>query len=165
MARYRPRSIWPKSCASRLVPTLSCARLTPTRLAASIAATSAAPTLSHARGSRMDERSGVLKVLGPDRLGRPVGQSGNRPGRIVAGVLRKGARAHDEEIRNVPALQIAIERAGRGVGPHDRAATQVRRLVLCDVVGRLARLLLHLLRAHRLDDLAEFVGEISVLLD
>src|ERR1700677_5071402 len=138
MARYRPLSIWPKFCGSRLVPTLSCARPGAIRLDARTSEAIAAPTLRHARGSRMDEGSGILQILGPDRLRRPASEGRNRPGRIVAGVLRKGARAHDEKVRNVPALQIAVERAGRGVCPHDRAAAQVRGLVLCPVIGRLA---------------------------
>src|SRR5277367_2005889 len=152
MARYRPLSIWPKFCGSRLVPTLFCARLDAMRPDARISEAIAAPAIRRAVRSRMDERSGVLEILGPDRLRRPVSESRNGPGRIVAGVLRKGARAHDEKVRNVPALQIAVQRAGRGVYPHDRAAAQVRGLVLCHVVGRLAGLLLDLLRAHRLDD-------------
>ena len=89
----------------------------------------------------------------------------NRAGRVVAGVLRKGARAHDEQVRHVPALQIAVERAGLRVRPHDRAAAQMRRLVLGDVVGPLAIFLLDLLRAHRLDDLGELVGQEAVLLE
>src|SRR3984957_1247975 len=165
MARYLPRSIWPKFCGSRLVPTLFCARLGATRLDARISETIAAPAIRRARGSSMDERSRVLEVLSLDRLGRPVGERRNGASRIVAGVLRKGARAHDEKVGNVPALQIAVEGAGRGVGSHDRAAAQVRRLVLGNVVGRLAGFLYDLLCAHRLDDFGELVGEIRVLLD
>jgi hypothetical protein len=78
MARYRPRSIWPKFCASKLVPTLSCARPDATRLDAKIAATIAAPTLRHARGSRMDERVRGSRVLGPDRLGRTLSRTSER---------------------------------------------------------------------------------------
>src|ERR1700689_4780376 len=110
MARYRPRSIWPKFCGSRLVPTLFCARPGATRLDARINETIAAPAIRRANGSRMDKRSRVLEVLGPDRLGRPVGERRDRVGRIVAGVLRKGARAHDEKVGNVPTLQIAVDR-------------------------------------------------------
>src|SRR5271155_1836825 len=101
------------------------------RLDARKATAIAAPTLRHTRGSRMNESSRALEVLRPDRRRRPIGEGRNGASWIVAGVLRKGARAHDEEIGNVPALQIAVERAGRGVDPHDRAATQVRSLVLC----------------------------------
>src|ERR1700749_615139 len=111
MARYRPCSIWPKFCGSRLVPVLFvCARATATRLGTKINETIAAPAIRRASFSRMDERSRILEVLGPDRLRRPVGERRNGASRIVAGVLRKGARAHDEKVRYVPTLQIAVER-------------------------------------------------------
>src|ERR1700722_10042777 len=98
MARYCPRSIWPKFCGSRLVPTLfNCARPGPTRLDARINEAIAAPAIRRATRSRMDERSRVLQILAPDRLSRPESERRDRSRRIVAGVLRKGARAHDEE--------------------------------------------------------------------
>src|SRR5271157_4351621 len=110
MARYRPRSIWPKW--SRLVPTLFCAR-GPTRLDATTNEAIATAAIRRANCSGMDEGPRVLEVLGPDRVGRPVCEGCNRAGRIVAGVLRKGARAHDEKVGDVPALLVAVERAGR----------------------------------------------------
>src|SRR3984957_1561340 len=138
MARYRPRSIWPKFCGSRFVPTLFvCARPAAIMLDATTSDAIATAAIRGANSSRMDEGSRVLEVLGPDRFGRPVGERRDRTGRIVAGVLRKGARTHDEKVGNVPALLVAVDRAGRGVGSHDRAAAQVRRLVLGNVVGRL----------------------------
>ncbi len=52
-----------------------------------------------------------------------------------------------------------------GSVPHDRAAADVRRLILRDVVWAFTILLDDLLGAHRLKDLREFVGQERVLLD
>ena len=42
-----------------------------------------------------------------------------------------------EQVRHVPALQIAVEHAGLGIGAHDGAAVEMRGLVGRDVVGPL----------------------------
>jgi hypothetical protein len=44
----------------------------------------------------------------------------------VARILREGGAAHDEQIAGLPALQVAIERAGGRIGAHDGAAGVVR---------------------------------------
>ena len=92
-------------------------------------------------------------------VGRPERQRRDRAGRVVAGVLRERARAQHEQVRHVPALQIAVERAGLRIGAHDGAAVEMRGLVGGDVVGALARASCRPVRAHRLDDLGVLVGQ------
>src|SRR5206468_483265 len=96
------------------------------------------------------ERAGTLQVAAPDRIQRPVGEGPDGPRRVVAAVLRKRARADHEDVRHGPALQILVDRAGRGVGSHDRAARVVRALVGDDGVLLGARGDVHLRRADRL---------------
>src|SRR5665213_344811 len=99
MVRYRPRSIWAKSAPQASVVTVMPAAM----------ATHSLPVCSN-----MDERARVLEVMRSDRRCRPVRQSRRGAGRVVTRILRKGAGTHDEQIRHVPALQIAIDGAGPG---------------------------------------------------
>src|ERR1700754_4195112 len=69
-----------------------------------------------------DERSWIPQVLFSDRRSRPVSKRAQRPGRVVAGVLRIAARTQHEQIWYIPALQIAIDRTGAWIGSHDGAA-------------------------------------------
>src|SRR3569832_1335589 len=91
----------------------------------------------------IDQRPRLLEILLADRLRRPEGERADRAGRVVAGILREGRRAHYEQVRHIPALEIAVERARLRVRAHDRAAIEMRGLVLGNVVRPLARLLLH----------------------
>src|SRR5579872_2792243 len=84
--------------------------------------------------SRIDQWPRTLEILRADLCHGPVSQSRNGAGGVVARILRKGARAHDEQIRHVPALQIAVERARLRIGAHDRASAQMCRLICRDVV-------------------------------
>src|SRR4051794_14309695 len=52
-----------------------------------------------------------LQILGPDGVGGMVGEGGHRAGRIVAGVLREGRGAQDEQVRHIPALQVSVAEA------------------------------------------------------
>src|SRR5215467_3151826 len=110
----------------------------------------------------MDERPRVLEILGADRRGTPVGQRRDCTGRVIAGVLGKGASALHEQVWHIPALQIDVERAVAGGRSHDGAAAPMRALVTGHVVGTLARLLPDLLCAHVLEDFGIAVGEIGV---
>ena len=84
-----------------------------------------------------DQRPRILEILRADRRGRPESERADRTGRIVAGILREGGRALDEQIRHVPALQISVERAVPWIVAHDGAAAEMRGLILGDVVGPL----------------------------
>src|SRR5262245_14507295 len=108
---------------------------------------------------RMYERPRILEILRADSGGRPECERGHGAGRVVAGILRKGACALYEDIRYIPALQIPVDHAVAGIGSHDGAAADVRRLILRYIVRSFARLLHNLSRAHSLDDLGVAVGE------
>src|SRR5262249_54344601 len=117
------------------------------------------------RALRIDEPPGVLEVFFSDGVGRPIRQRAYSQGRVVTGVLRKGACPQHEKVRHVPALQIPVKYARIGIRTHDGTAVQVRRLIGRYVVGPRAILHRKLVCAHRLDDLGEFVGQELVLLD
>src|SRR4051794_17688373 len=104
----------------------------------------AAQTVSAAPTLRMYQRPRIFEIGVANSRGRPEGERGKRACRVVACVLRERARSHDEEVRNVPRLEIFVERARLRIGTHDRAAVEMRRLILGDVVGCLARLLVNL---------------------
>jgi hypothetical protein len=106
-------------------------------------------------------RAGALKLF----EGAPVGEGRDCVCRIVAGVLRKRARALHEQVQHIPTLQIPVDGAAARIGPHDGAAAQMRGLVGGDVVGTLAGHLHDLLRAHARDDLAIALVEIGVHLE
>src|SRR5690242_17533391 len=72
--------------------------------------------------SCLNEWTGVLQVLVPDGVGRPVRQGADGAGRVVSGVLWEGAGSHHEQVRHLPALKVAIHDTGLGIGAHDRAA-------------------------------------------
>src|SRR2546430_601506 len=110
--RHRPFSISAKFCRS--------VRMSANVPHAAIAAT--VPTISAAARLSMDQWPRVFEVLVADRRRRPERQRGDGARRIVAGILRKGAGAEHEQVRDVPALQITVERAGFGIAPHDCAA-------------------------------------------
>src|ERR1700722_7143621 len=144
------------------VPGWSGARSGSARANAAPLTASAAPRLPSP--SRMDERARVLEIARPDRLRRPECKRRQSSRRIVARVLRKSARAHDEEVRHIPTLQVAIDGARLRIRPHDRTAAQMGRLIISDVVWSLAIFLHDLPRAHGLKDLRKLIGEEGVLL-
>src|SRR4030088_2628434 len=74
---------------------------------------------------RIDQRPRLLEILVSDGVRRPIGERANGERRVVAGVLRKRAGAEHEQIRDVPTLEIAVDRAGLGIRGHDRAAVQM----------------------------------------
>src|SRR6185437_12435788 len=98
--RYLPRWMRLKSVSARLAVANAATQTAPAKRACFSA-------LFIARSSRLHQRSGVLEILVADRIRRPIGQRADGTGRVVAGVLRKHRRAHDEHVRHVPALQIA----------------------------------------------------------
>jgi hypothetical protein len=67
---------------------------------------------------------------------------------LVAGVLREGGGALDEQVRHVPALQISVQGAVARIVAHDRAAAEMRCLIVGHVVGPFARLLDDLRGTH-----------------
>src|SRR5260221_14471783 len=58
------------------------------------------------------ERPRPLEVLRLDRVQRPVSQRAEGVGGVVAAVRREGARADDDHVRHVPALQVPVHGAG-----------------------------------------------------
>src|ERR1700712_768492 len=128
------------------------------------AATTTSTTSRISTGLRMDEWPRRLQVLRADRVRRPIGERGQRSGRVVAGVLREVARARHEQVWNVPALAESIDGAGSRVGSHHRAAAEMGRLVLRDVIGARAVFRMDLLRPHRPEDLGKLVRQEAVLL-
>ena len=89
----------------------------------------------------MDQRTGIAQIALPDRICGPVGERADRVCRVVAVVLREHrCAAGHEDIGHVPALAIAVDHAGGGIGAHDRAAGVVGGLVGRAVVGALARI-------------------------
>src|SRR5690349_1775252 len=68
-----------------------------------------------------DERTRRFQILLADCVRCPERERTDGPGRVVAGVLRKYARAHHEEVVNVPGLQVPVDDARLRVRPHDRA--------------------------------------------
>src|SRR5689334_15383187 len=101
----------------------------------------------------MHEGPWALAVAVDDRVGCPVGERADGAGRVVAMILREHARAHDEQVRYVPALQVAVDDAVARIVAHDRPAGVVSSLVWNDRIRRLARLRLERARLHRLRDL------------
>src|SRR5271165_3278675 len=125
VVRYLPRWIRSKSCMSMA------------RAGISVATPSSA-VVATACKLRMDERPRVLEILRADRRSAPIRERCDGACRVVAGVLRKRARALHEQVRDVPTLQIPVDCAVARIGPHDGAAAQMRGLVGGDVVGALA---------------------------
>src|SRR5262249_54801466 len=111
----------------RLAPVISAAPATMLIFAGTPRAPRRPPSPRSA--SRLNQRPRLLQILRLDRIQRLVGERAHGAGRVVAGVLREGARADDEEIGDVPALQVFVDDAGVGVRAHDGAAGVVRRLV------------------------------------
>src|ERR1700761_8923156 len=74
---------------------------------------------------RTDQRPRILKVLLADRLRGPERHRRKRPRGVVAGILWEAAGAHDEEVGNVPALQVAIHGTHLGIRTHHRPAAQM----------------------------------------
>src|SRR5215469_1678910 len=158
-ARYRPRSIfsndWLSSPATAAI--VSVAQSTSTR----IVRLRILMPIPHRCGlSGLHERAGTLQVPVYDRVRRPIGERAYRVGRIIPGVLWEGGGTHDEQVGYVPTLQIAVQRAGLGIGAHDRTTAGVRRLVHRNVIGARARLLIELPRPHLLHDLRQTVGQV-----
>src|SRR5262245_39428575 len=118
--------------------------------------TSAAPhsPASTADLLRMNERPRILKVLRANSGGGPESECAHRAGRVVAGVLREGGRALDEQVRHVPALQIFVQGTVARIVAHDSAATEMRRLIVGNVIWAFTRLLDDLRGAHLLQDSA-----------
>src|SRR2546423_9904136 len=59
------------------------------------------------------ERSRALEISRLYRLKGVEGERADGSRGLVAAVLRKGARADDEHVRHVPALQVLVHRARR----------------------------------------------------
>ena len=59
---------------------------------------------------------GCLDIPIADRFRRPIGQRADRAGGIATFILLEGGGANYEDIGNVPALQIAVDRAGVRLG-------------------------------------------------
>src|SRR5262249_29965566 len=125
---------------------------------AAIAIAAAVPASTGPSRLSMDQRPRIFQILLTDGRRRPERERRDSVGRVVAGILWKRAGAEHEEVRYIPALQISIERAGLGIGAHDGAAVEMRRLVRGHVVGSFARFLIDDARAHCPYDLGIFVG-------
>src|SRR5260221_11859646 len=106
------------------------------------------------------ERPRPLEVFRLERVQPPVSQRADGVGGVWAGVLREGARADDEHVRHVPALQVAVHGAGGRIVAHHRAAGVVRALVGNDGVLADARVDVHLRRPDRLAELGRLVGDV-----
>src|SRR5882757_8181842 len=78
--------------------------------------------------SRPHQRAWALEIVLHDCACAPIGKRPDSAGRVVAAVVREDRGAHDEQIVGVPGLQIAVDRAGLGVGAHDGAAGVVHGL-------------------------------------
>src|SRR5581483_2676413 len=146
IVRYRPRSICVNSWGSA----------SPARQAALEKRRTAMARKSRYR-LRIDKSPRALQIFGSDRGGSPIGKSSDCKGRVVAGVLRKCAGAEDEQVRHVPALEVAIDDTGGGIATHHGSAVEMRRLIGRDVVRPFAVLHVELVRAHGLDDFRELV--------
>src|SRR6202000_2106883 len=98
---------------------------------------SAAPQspMSNAADLGMNQRPRIFEILRANGRRRPMSERANRTGRIVAGILRESAGALDEQIGHVPALQIFVERAIPRIVTHDRAAAEMRGLIIGHIVG------------------------------
>src|SRR5215831_19705578 len=72
--------------------------------------------------NRSGQRPGLLQILRLDRLQRVEGEGAHGAGRVVAAVLRKGARADREHVVHVPALEILVHRARLRIRAHGDAA-------------------------------------------
>src|ERR1700753_890586 len=151
-ARYRPRSIWVNSCGSDSPANADDASIVAAR-----------PPRMIRRRLRIDQSPRIRQVAIADRIRSPICEGADRQRWVIAGVLREGAGPEHEQIRHVPALQISVERAGLGIAAHDSAAVDVRCLILADVIRRSSILFGDVIRAHRLDDLGELVGQKLVL--
>src|ERR1700736_257692 len=142
-ARYRPRSIFSNAWLSSAAR----AAARPIAQAASARVIRLRILMPIPRGcwlSNLHERAGTLQVVVYDRVCRPIGERAHSIRGIIPGVLREGRGTHDEQIGHVPALQIAIERAGPGLDAHNGTAAGVRCLVHGDVVMTATRVLLKL---------------------
>src|SRR6266436_5825045 len=71
--------------------------------------------------SCVHQRARILQVLGGDRVGGPIGQRPDRPGRIVAVLLREHGSALEEQIVRAPRVHISVPEArwriGADLGP------------------------------------------------
>jgi hypothetical protein len=81
-----------------------------------------------------------LQVARRDLVGGVIGQRRHGAGRVVAGILREGARAHREYVGHVPDCRYLLTTLSLRVVAHDRAAGVVRGLVGHDAEGADARL-------------------------
>ena len=79
--------------------------------------------------SGLDQRSRVFEILVADRVRGPIGEGADGAGRVVAGIVRERRRAEHEYVRDIPALQILVERAVGRVRSHDGATGVVRALI------------------------------------
>src|SRR5947207_12504839 len=73
-----------------------------------------------------DERSSLVPVAMHDRVGAHIRERLNGERRIEPAHRREGRTADDEQIRNVPALAVAIHHRCFWIAAHPRAALMVR---------------------------------------
>src|ERR1700759_5041873 len=152
--RYRPRSICVNSCGSE-----------PPAKDEAVLNSKAARAMRLRERLRIDQSPRALEVFVSDCLGRPKGKRPDGKCGVVAGVLWKCAGPEDEQVRYIPALQIAIDDARVWVAAHHCATVEMSRLIGRDIVRTGAVLHVEFFRAHCLDDFRKLVGQKPVLLD
>src|SRR5216684_2493146 len=74
----------------------------------------------------LNERAGIFLVAVHDRIGAHVSDRLDRERRVEAAHRREGRAADDEQVRDVPALAVAIHHGSLRIIPHARAALMVR---------------------------------------
>ena len=75
------------------------------------------------------ERSGIFQILILNCVGQTIRERAEWARWIVSRIMRVDTGANYKQIRYIPALQMIVHDAGARIGPHDRAACVVRRLI------------------------------------
>ena len=83
----------------------------------------------------LGQRAGVLQVAADDGVGGAKRQRQNCGSGIHRGILREGRAAENEEIGELPVLQVRVDDGEGGGVAHDRAALDVRGLVARGIVA------------------------------
>src|SRR5262245_63653385 len=73
----------------------------------------------------LQQWSGPLPIAIRDRVGAHIGEGLDGERRIEAALGREGRAADDEEVRDIPALAVAVHYRGPGIAAHARAALVV----------------------------------------
>src|SRR5262245_47290025 len=108
---------------------------------------------SRGRAESLEQRSRILLVAIGDRVGAHIGERLNGERRIKAAHRREARTADDEEVRNIPALAVAVHYRRLGIAAHARAALVVR----ARRTRGADRSTPHDRRAHRATDLLHLV--------